>query len=67
MRLVLLTLLASLAPEQPPLSPSQDARARQMTEAIEAAAKLPQPKQDCVWISQRVCVSEAELKRRQAK
>ena len=64
MRLVLLTLLASLAPEQPPLSPSQDARARQMTEAIEAAAKLPQPKQDCVWISERVCVSPWLLEKR---
>ena len=63
--LVLLHYAHSL--EQPPMSPSQDARARQMTEAVEAAAKLPQPKQDCVWISQRVCVSEAELKRREGK
>ena len=61
MRLVLLTLLASLAP--PPMSPSQDARARQMTEAIEAAAKLPQPKPDCVQISKHMCVSKDTLER----
>lgn len=63
--LVLLHYAHSL--EQPPVSPAQDARNRQMTEAVEAAAKIPQPKQDCVWISERVCVSPQELNRRQAK
>lgn len=47
-----------------PMSPAQDARARQMTEAVEAAAKIPQPKQDCVWISERVCVSPWLLEKR---
>ena len=60
--LVLLHYAHSL--EQPPMSPSQDARARQMTEAVEAAAKIPQPKQDRVWISQRVCVSPWLLEKR---
>ena len=60
----LCSLRYSLALEQPPMSPSQDARARQMTEAVEAAAKIPQPKQDCVWISERVCVSPWLLEKR---
>lgn len=58
------SLRYSLALEHPPVSPSQDARNRQMTEAVEAAAKLPQPKPDCVWISQRVCVSPWLLEKR---
>lgn len=56
------SLRYSLALEQPPMSPSQQAREQQLHEA---ARLQGQPKQDCVWISQRVCVSAAELKRRQ--
>lgn len=54
----------SLALEQPPMSPSQQAREQQLHEA---ARLQGQPKQDCVWISPRMCVSEAELKRREAE
>lgn len=46
-------------------SPADDARQQQVREAIEEAQKARWP--DCVWISERVCVSEQELKRRQGK
>lgn len=66
--LVLAVSLCSLryspALEQPPVSPSQQDREQQLHEA---ARLQGQPKQDCVWISQRVCVSAAELKRREGR
>lgn len=58
------SLRYGLALEQPPVSPSQQAREQQLQQA---ARFLGAVKQDCVWISPRVCVSEAELKRRQGE
>lgn len=57
---MILLLLAALAQ-----SPADDARQQQIREALEEAQKAHWPA--CVWISARVCVSEAELKRRQRK
>lgn len=61
-QLVLLDMALGL--EQPGTSPTQDARNQQLQEA---ARLQGQPKPDCVWITPRVCVSAAELKRRQVK
>ena len=57
---MILLLLAALAQ-----SPADDARQHQIREALGEAQKARWPA--CVWISERVCVSEAELKRRKGK
>lgn len=53
------TLRYSLAAQ---MSPAQDARDRQIREALEVASKLPQA-WPCVWVSERVCVSPEMAKR----
>lgn len=55
---MILLLLAALAQ-----SPADDARQQQIRAALEEAQKAHWPA--CVWISPRMCVSAAELKRRE--
>lgn len=58
--MITLLMLATLAQ-----SPAEEARQHQIREALGEAQKARWPA--CVWISERVCVSEAELKRRKGK